>query len=261
MKIIYVFLVLLYSCKYYPAAYYSSPVNSLTNTYHTIPLQSDSSRSAYYINAAISSGSANDRAHDKVFSFQTSFSASNNFKNFQMYYGGGLVLGQYKFNHYAGDYHSDIIDFQALDQYAGNYFFGAVGFNAGMDVVVPFPLGGDWRLLGVETSLYKDFGNYFSVRKQLPDTAATFIARGNSLATIGFYSEIVDKTKYGSFGVKCSAGWMLGKDYHYVGGIGNYGYLNFTLAPTIRRWTPYLQANFATKAASAMAGVNYRIGK
>jgi len=95
----------------------------------------------------------------------------------------------------------------------------------------------------------------------LPDTAATFIARGNSLATIGFYSEIVDKTKYGSFGVKFSAGWMLGKDYHYVGSIGNYGYCSFSLAPTIKKWTPFFQANFATKAASAMAGLNYQIGK
>jgi len=175
-----------------------------------------------------------------------------------MYYGGGLVLGEYKFNHYQGNYHSDIIDFQTLDQYAGNYFFGAAGLNAGMDLVIRFPLGGDWRLIGVETSVYKDFGEYFSMRKQLPDTAATSIARGNSIATIGFYSEIVDKTNYGSFAVKGSGGWMLGKDYH---GILNYGYFSFSLAPTIKRWTPYLQANFATKAASAMAGVNYRIGK
>jgi hypothetical protein len=217
--------------------------------------------SACYLNAAFSGGSANDRGHDKVYSFQTNFSAANNFKNFQMYYGGGLILGDYKFNHYEGNYHSDIIDFQALDQFAGNYFFGAVGLNAGMDFVIPFPLGGDWRLVGLEASLYKDFGDYLSVREQLADTAATYIARGNSLATFGFYSEIVDKTKYGSFGVKASAGWMLGKDYHYVGGIGNYGYFSFSLAPTFRRWTPYVQANFATKAANAMIGLNYRLGK
>lgn len=178
-----------------------------------------------------------------------------------MYYGGGLILGQYKFDGYKGNYHSDIIDFQTLDQYAGNYFFGAVGFNAGMDVVIRFPLGGDWRLLGVETSVYKDFGDYFSVRKRLPDTAATFIASGNSIATFGFYSEVVDKTKYGSFAVKGSAGWMVGKDYHDVGGIGNYGYCSFSLAPTIKRWTPYFQATFATKSANAMVGINYRIGK
>ena len=82
-----------------------------------------------------------------------------------MYYGGGLIVGEYKFNRYEGTYHSDIIDFQTLDQYAGNYFFGAVGLNAGMDLVIRFPLGGDWRLIGVETSVYKDFGDYFSMRK------------------------------------------------------------------------------------------------
>jgi len=107
------------------------------------------------LNAAFSFGSANDIGHDKVSSFQTNFTASNNLKYFQMYYGGGFVLGEYKFNHYEGNYHSDIIDFQTLDQHAGNYFFGAVGFNAGMNFVIPFHLAETGALSGLKHLLTK----------------------------------------------------------------------------------------------------------
>jgi len=255
--------VLLYCCSscIHQKAYFGSPVNAMNNSYRTIPLQSDSLKTAFYAGAAFSDASTNDWGHDYCYSFQTNFSASHNFKNIQAYYGASVLLGSYKMNSYFPEGNDPSVNGQILNQYAGKISFGAVGFNGGLDVVVPIRGGGEWRLIGIETSVYKEFGDYLTVRKQLPDSAATFIARKNCFATIGGYTEIADKTKYGSFGIKCSLGTILEKEYHNVEGIGDYAYFSFALAPTIRKWTPYVQANLATKASGVLLGLNYRIGK
>ena len=242
-------------------AYFASPVNSMNDSYRTIPLQSDSLKTAFYGGAAFSDASTNDWGHDYSYSFQTNLSVSNNFKNIQAYYGVAVLLGSYKMNPYYPEGNDRTVNSQILNQYVGKISFGAVGFNGGMDVVIPLRGGGEWRLIGVETSVYKEFGDYLAVRKQLPDSAATFIARKGSFATIGGYTEIADKTRYGSFGIKFSLGAVLGKEYHNVKDIGSYAYFSFALAPTIRKWTPYVQTNLATKASGVLFGVNYRIGK
>ena len=227
-----------------------------------MPLQSDSLKTAFYGSATFSDASTNDWGHDYCYSFQTNFSASHNLKNFQAYYGVSGMLGRYKMNAYYPKGNDPSVNAQILNQYAGKISFGAVGFNGGMDVVVPLRGGGgEWRLIGLEASFYKEFGDYLTTRKKLPDSAATFISRKNSFATIGGYSEIAAKTRYGSFGVKCGLGTVLEKEYHDVKGIGNYAYFTFALAPTIRKWTPYVQTNLATKASSVLLGLNYRIGK
>ncbi len=236
-------------------------MNGLSNPYTTIPLQSDSLKSAYYLNAIVTDGSANDKGHDNIFSFQTNFSASNNFKNFQAHYGIGLVIGNYNLHPYNNGNYSATINPQILNQHTGGKFFGAVGFNGGMDVVIPFSNKGEWRVIGFETSMYKEFGDYLSVRKQLPDSAATFINRSNSFTTLGCYTEIVGKTKSGSIGIKFSGGIVPAMSYQNVKHIGNYGYLNFTLATTVNKWSPYFQIDFAPKASSALLGVSLRLGK
>jgi hypothetical protein len=233
----------------------------MNNPYRTIPLQSDSMRSAFYVSAVFSDAATNDWGHDYSYAFQTNFSASHNFKNVQAYYGAGFMMGEYKLNTYYPEGSDPSVDAPILNNYAGKISFGAIGFNGGMDVVIPLRGGGEWRVIGLETSVYREFGDYVAVRKQLPDSAATFIARKNSFATIGGYTEIADKTRYGQFGIKFSLGTILGKEYHDVKDIGNYAYFTFALAPTIRKWTPYVQTNLATKASSILLGLNYRVGK
>jgi len=235
-------------------------MNGLNNHYITIPLQSDSLRSAYYVSAIISGGSANERGHDNCFSLQTHVSAANTFKNFQAYYGAGIALGDYKLNGYS-DGNRSLVNAQIINQYTGNKFFGAVGFNGGMNAVIPFSHGGEWRIIGIETSLCKEFGDYLAVRKQLPDSAASFINRKSFFGTLGGYTELVGKTNYGSFSMKINTGAVLGKSYHDVTSIGNYWYFSFTLAATIKKWTPYIQANFAPKASHALFGANYSLGR
>jgi hypothetical protein len=237
-------------------------MNGLTNAYTTIPMQSDSVRSAFYLDAALTEGSANFHGHDNVFSAQTRVSASHNFKNFQAFYGVGVGLGSYNFRPYDdvnGNYSSTIKP-QVLNQYTGKKFFGALAFNGGMDAVVSFR-GAEWRVIGVEASLYNEFGDYLSVRKKIPDSAATFINRSKTFSTLGFYTEIVAKTKSGHIAVKFAGGFIPQSSYHNVPDIGNFGYFNFALAASIRKVCPYLQLDMAPRATSALIGINFRLGK
>lgn len=259
--IAYVLIVVCSSgCIHYRKAYYVSAINGLNNAYTPIPLQSDSLKAAYYVSSLVSTGSANDWGHDNSFSFQANLSGSHNFKHLQAYYGTGFLLGDYEFNRYGPGRDDPTIKSDILNQYAGKKFFGGIGIYGGINAVASFVMGGEVRL-GAETSLYKEFGDYLTVRRNLPDSAATFINRNSFYGTLGGHIEAVDKTRYGSFALKFSAGTVIGKSYHHARGLGDYVYFNMSLSPTFGKWTPYFQANFATVAADALFGVNYRLGK
>jgi len=257
-------------CSCYRQAYFVSPLNGISNPYTTIPLQSDSVKSAFYINNTVSVGSANDQGRDNIFAFQTRLSQSFNFKGLQAYYGVGLYLGNYTLKPYDSLNSSSTINYHILNQYAGSKFFGAAGFNAGINAVVPFDRGGEWRVVGFETFLNQEFGDYLQFRQHLPDSAATYIARKAFFATLDVYTELVDKTKTGSMSFKMGVGTALGRDYHsnirnsyefFTADIPGYYYTNFTFQATVKKWTAYGQLCFATKATNALFGFNYRLGK
>src|ERR1043166_1024500 len=161
MKIIaYGFLLYCCSSCIHQKAYFASAVNAMNNPYRTIPLQSDSMRSAFYVSAVFSDAATNDWGHDYSYAFQTNFSASHNFKNVQAYYGAGFMMGEYKLNTYYPEGSDPSVDAPILNNYAGKISFGAIGFNGGMDVVIPLRGGGEWRVIGLETSVYREFGDY-----------------------------------------------------------------------------------------------------
>ena len=261
-------ILFFFLCSCYHQAYFVNAMNGLTNSYTTIPLQSDSIRSAFYFNNTVSYGNANHRGSDNIFALQTRFSRSHNFKELQAYYGAGLVLGNYILNRYDSLGSSNSVNYRILNDHAGNKFFGAACFNGGINGVISFPDGGEWRL-GMETSLSREFGDYLSFRQQLPDSAATYIVRKSFFATLGGYTEIADKIENGSYSFRFGAGTVLGNDYHHIDpdkqfwttDVRGYRYIHVTAQLTIKKWTGYLQSNFATKASSALFGVNYRLGK
>jgi hypothetical protein len=247
-------------CIQYQKAYYTSPINGLNNAYTTIPLQADSLKSAYYLNSLVSFGSANDLKHDNSFSFQTALSAAHNFCHVQAFYGLGFMLGNYKMNAFDTFSNHQYLIPKILNQYVGKKFFGAIGFSGGANVVGTFPEGSSEVRAGIETSVYKEFGHYLQVRKQLPDSAATTINRNNAYGTIGGHVEFIAKLKNGSVAFNCGLGTVMGHYYHTANGL-NYAYCHYCLALTINKWTPYFQANFTTKSNNALIGLNYRLGK
>ena len=72
--------------------------------------QTDSLKSAMFINAMIFNGEANDAGADHIFGFQGKMHKTNQFSVFQTYYGASLTMGSY---HVADYYH-----------YTENYGYG-----------------------------------------------------------------------------------------------------------------------------------------
>src|ERR1700744_5358716 len=176
------------SCK--EPSYFLSPLNSTTQYYHTIPVRADSIRSASYVNAAITLGAANESGRDNIYSFNGNFSRSHNLGLVQVYYGAGATIGDYVIQKVS----NTDITIPPTDN-----FFGAVGFNGGMNLVVPFDnRGSEWRIIGIETSLQNEFGEYLQFRKSLKDSTVSLAEGNNWTTTLGWYSEFVVKTKNGN---------------------------------------------------------------
>jgi hypothetical protein len=266
LNILVLCLALLTSCAT-RQAFYVSPYNGNHNPYHPIPLKQDSVKSASYAGLSISNGTANDNKADKTITFFTSFSRAHNFGDFQGFYAANVSLGNYKvvpFSEYesTGNFNPD-----AINENAGNKFFGSTGIDGGINFVLPIH-NGEWRVLGIETSAQQEFGKYASFREKLTDKDADLIVRSNLFATIGGYTELAGKISNGSAGIRLAAGTVLGSKYHnllivdqFSGKRLKYNYINVTIFLTEKKVTGYLQANYSGKSQAGFLGVNYRLGK
>lgn len=249
-------------------AYYVSPFNGLNNPYHTIPLQADSTRSAFYANGSLSWGTANDLRADKSFAGGLNFSHSLNFGSFQARYGVGITGGSYRVDTFELSGNNETVNPSVINAVAGKKGFSGVGFDGGINFVVPMR-NGEWRALGLETSVRREFGNYSAFRKNLPDSAATVIVRSDTYGTIGGYTEILTQSNLTTYGFKVGAGTVIGKNYRKRGILDSdigprpllYNYLDITFHLSQGKWTGYLQYNDATKARVFMVGANYRLGR
>lgn len=256
------------SCSIGKQAFYVSPFNGISTRYHTIPLQSDSIKASTFINSSLSIGGDNEGRLDNKYSFSTGLSRSHNVGNFQGWYGAALVLGSYNMKRYDSIGNNATVNYKIINQNAGNHFFGGVGFDGGINFVHSFN-NGEWRVMGVETSLQNEFGNYQEVRKNLPDSAATLIIKDRFFGTAGLFSEIAGKSGETIFGAKFGGGIALGSRYRNSGIMDTYflrkkvsfHYFNFTLHYTKQKWTGYFQSTFTSKSNNALLGANFRIGK
>ena len=254
-------------------AYLTSPLNGFTNDYHPLPLLKDSAHTALYVQGAFLVGGAGIKLKDQVTAFRGSFTAAHHGRFWQACYGADLTLGNYVINkwdtgttvnylHPAPLYNATILNSQA-----GGKFFGGAGFHGGANFAIP--LGAlEWRILGIETSLYREFGNYLAVRRKLPDTAASLIVRNPFYGTLGLNSGFVIRTLNGEFGFGMSAGQVLGYPYSDPKIYDNasdsylhYWYFSLSTHVTYKRYTVYLQDNFAAKAFSLGIGLHYRLGQ
>jgi hypothetical protein len=126
----------------------------------------------------------------------------------------------------------------------------------------------EWRIIGFETSMTHEFGDYLQFRKQMPDSAATLIVRNSFFATFGLTTELVRKIRDGQIGWKFASGWALGSSYNFLEihdnasgtNLGGYGYFSFSFHYTVDRYTAFFQVISATKATGIHFGLNYQIG-
>jgi hypothetical protein len=258
--------------------YLLSPLNAGSNPYRTIPMKNDSLKSGIYVNGVFSSGSASDRGADHVTMFQGSLHRSNNFGVFQAYYGANLSLGSY----YVEDYYSLNHNFNGGGGYpflidssnhipATHKFFGSYGISGGINIVathqhVRIYRHSEWRILGLETSLQKEFGSYSDMRNKLPDSAANIIFRRHFSAYLGLYSEWLwtNHNKI-AFGFKLAAGTDLnpGNNYsqYYAQSILPLYCFSITYHMSKDPFTVFIQTNFGTYADNIQFGISYRLGK
>lgn len=267
-------LLMLSGCKLQESLYVS-PFNGNNLEYHAIPKRGDSLHAAIYSSLTYSNGSANYGGNDYLWSLHWSAHAAHQYDNFQFHYGLGLTLGSYRMGSwsvdtgaypptYNGPNNNASVPAIQLNKLSGPHSFGGVGFQGGFNGVTPIGIG-EWRYLGLETSVTQEFGNYLSVRKQIPDSIVTLNNRSPVFATIGLTTELVAHVREGEFGFKWAYGWALGHRYNDpgiegdIGGQLRYTYFNFTFHYTYRQFTSYLQVNNATYAEMVFVGFNYRL--
>jgi hypothetical protein len=263
-------LIFISGCKEY--AYYQSPLQANDHPYKTTPLQSDSLQSATYISGHFMAGGANNRMHDNLFNFNFDVHRGHNLgPNFQGWYGAQLTLGGYDANKYETNANSSnpgrAFDVTAVNATGGHKFFGAWGASGGLNVVVPFHRGGEWRIIGTELSYNHEFGDYLSFRQKLPAGAANGVNRDRYYWSMGYFTEIIAANpKTGlSGGYKLGLVTALkklredpvatsGNDFTPV-------YFAQTFHLTKDHITGYLSWNIGSYAMNVQMGANIRLGR
>ena len=152
--------------------------------------------------------------------------------------------------------HSD-----TLAIHSSGKFFGAYGFSGGINYVGQFKNGGECRM-GIEAALNKEFGNYLSFRKALPDSLIDILEKNNWIKTLGVYFDFVFITKRDiRIGYKIDLGGSVVSAATYLGRQNNITpiYFSQTFHVTHKQFTWFGQSNFGTYAASLQFGVNYNL--
>jgi hypothetical protein len=227
---------------------------------------SDSIKSATYVNGTLSIGGANNAWRDAVFTFQAGLHRAHVVNNFRLNYGASMALGSYNIN--SDSYYNYYYSPNGMPAYkTGATFFGAYGLYGGVSAATRMGRRGEWRYIGVEGSLFNEFGNYYNFRKNLPDSQATEIDRKKYLGSVGINTEVIFKGRSKvKFGIKMALGSYLRRLNYYDLYQGDHYhthddliYFSNTYHFTFKKNTTYFQFNLATHAAHFQVGYNFRL--
>jgi hypothetical protein len=247
----------------------------MTNTYHTIPFKSDSLKSAVYASALYTAGAANDKGWDWIHAGQASIYRSHNLGECQAYYGANLSLGNYHVSQFYNSHYTPgppslwgggdmpIDTFYHIP--TSNYFFGSYGISAGFNGVKTSGRK-EWRYLGVEATIQREFGNYYPFRKNLSDSAANIVFKNNLTGTIGIYTDALWSSRHNNqYGFKFSLYMLVNSKSEYTiqnsYSIFPVSFFSITFHTTIKQFTGFMQGNFGTRAASFQIGTSFRLSK
>ena len=264
--ILFASLCLLQSCASYQHLYYVSPLNGKNNNYVAMPLMKDSIKIANYAHISFAAGYTSSSygvtsstlgvstdgsySFDKYFFLETGFYQTRKINNFHTYYGGDFCYGNYVYSITSNT----------------NKTFSTVGLIGGIDYVIK-KRSFEWRLVGLEFSSNKEFGNYLDFRKNTYDSLATVLIKNSNYTTLGLSTEIISYTRDGSICAKFSFGGILEKEYNNTKTNdfnSNYKKKDFyysmvTLSHTKKRVTTYLQMNKGIQTAGIKFGILYRL--
>jgi len=267
-KLLFYILVLFSSISCTQYAYFQSPLHTNTLGYREQPLKSENRPFALYANAAVATGNANEDLRDQQTAFIGAFHAAHQFGNFQAYYGSQLTLGGYNLLPYAPQigtptYFNSNLDETLINPHAGKNSFGALGFSGGINYVIPFQKGGEWRAFGLEANWNNQWGEYQDFRSELSSSAANLIDPSKKFATVAFTSDIIAKLNAGSIGYKFALGFRTGELTKYDrSGLPSKvlpGFFSNTLHYSYDRYAAYTQLNWGYSALSFHFGLSYRL--
>ncbi len=267
---------------YHQQAYYTSPFNGSAESYHPLPLHTDSARTALFVQGSAFTGTANDLSTDDCSGGSVSVQLAQHQGMWQWWGGLDLTAGGYSLGNWHNRYttNSFLINYDRqflapatadqLNALSGARFFGGAGFSGGVNAMVP--LGnvgqGEWRFLGIEWNLHDEFGDYLHLRRRMADSLATYIVRQPFFGTLGLGSEWIFRTKKGDFGFRLGHGWVLGSAYHpndLFDSVSekdlHYSYSSLAFHFTWGQNTVYVLGEDATKGGSVRVGFVYRFGR
>jgi hypothetical protein len=240
-------------------SYYQSPLDVNVNSYHVVPLRSDSIKTALYGSANFLAGASNYQGRDNLMGFQANIYQSHSLGLINAFYGAGFSKGSYHVAEYYGTKSNDTTYHISKSSQS----FGALGFNGGMSFALPGPRGrGEFRI-GFETAVYKEFGQYLNYRQALPDSVADIIATSGWTKTIGGTMEFVSKSRRSGtvFSYKAAIGGSFVSADNYRGSQSADVpfYFSNTLQLTKHKVTGFAQLNFGKHQSSFQMGFAYRL--
>lgn len=247
------FVFSLFSCTRY--AIYQHPMGLNSNPYARIPLKSDSSKSALYVSGSLMLGFANQGSTDDLGSIQGNIQKGTNFGSFQAHYGINSSLGYYypkKLGNLGTTNYNPMLNDTYIDSIGGTKFYGSLGVSGGINTVIPFEKGGEWRIFGLEFSHQYEWDNsYAAFRKKIPKTDANFVEHSRHFSTLGMTSEVLFKlSNTENLGYKTLVGFSLSNPRYYE---------TFTMSsrPVRTFFTQYLQYTFNGGTIYFQASVGY----
>ncbi len=271
MKKVYIYTILLLllfliqSCRTYRQLWYTNPLNAASQPYVAMPTFKDSSKSATYANINFYKGSANDYGSDEVNLFSLGIYRTKKINMFQLYYGGNFFIGNYVLHPLESD---DMNYFQYKKIEYGNIYktFSAAGVMGGINYTVQGK-NSEWRVLGFEFTINKEFGNYLNFRESLSDSSTTLLIKNSGYTTLGLNTEVISYLRKGSLGMKFSYGYIIEKEYikpkvydiHNGNQRQSFNYLTLAISYTNKKYTGYIQSDFGIKASGTKVGFVYRL--
>lgn len=180
------------------STYLVSPLNTNSNPHIPLPMKAKDEENITdrYVGIGVSPGTnLSEDIEGDVYNFGTlRFVQSHALGSFRVGYGANLMLGSYLFS--ASQTGGGQLDDAYRDANAGTRFFGALGINTRMSFTTVSRDGKkEWRYLGLEGSLHREFGDMLTTRKSFPEASDYYVDRRDWYYTAGIFTEAVFRKK------------------------------------------------------------------
>jgi hypothetical protein len=232
-----------------------------------MPALSDEQTTASYLSGSVTSGASNEFLRDDFQLFQGKWHIAGKLgRNLQGYVGLHGSAGAYDISETA----FDLYDYDPVTGMprefkgpTGTKFMGSLGSTAGLAIVLPLGDRVEWRVLGVESSYGHEFGDYYKIRRSLPDSAILLADRRNTHITLGGFTEWIFKSSNPDkrIGVQLAMGSSLHRLRNEEKVYNNLTpfYLHNTFHFTVRRTTGYIRISAGDYYAAFQSGVSFRL--